>query len=90
MTEEEIKLLKEIFLTLSAHRNEALAYPLIELIQKYENNKSTPATAPTGKSTPVPAPSGLDWIDPSKPTPQYNYSTTTTPNEEWQKSVRYM
>lgn len=37
----------------------------------------------------IPSPSG-DWIDPTKPTPQYNYSTTTTPNKDWQKSVRYI
>ena len=60
------------------------AWQLIDFLQRVEKAECGFPTAP------VPAPSGLDWIDPTKPTPKYSYSTTATPNEEWQKSVRYL
>lgn len=59
------------------------AWQLIDFLQRVEKAECGFPAAP------IPAPSG-DWIDPSKPTPRYNYSTTTTPNEVWQKSVRYL
>lgn len=57
------------------------AWQLMDFLQRVEKAECGFPAAP------VPAPSGLDWIDPTKSTPKYSYSTTTTPNEEWQKNL---
>lgn len=87
ISKEDKEMLKSLWETINDPKYYELrnqAWQLIDFLQRVERAEcGFPAAS-------VPSPSGLDWIDPTKPTLKYSYSTTTTPNKEWQKSVRYL